>query len=311
MGGFGMKEQQYYEEIEHLIKSNEINQRVRKLEENHSLVETYWQIGKLIFEAQGGNSRAKYGNELIKKWSVKLTKLYGNGYSITNLKIMRKFYIIFQKGHPLGDQLTWSHYKELIYIKDENKRNYYINLCLKNNLSKRELINEIKSNSYERLIDKPNKIEIETPKTYSITTDMKNPIIIPVNHEVKNEHDLELNILANLDYFFRQLGNGFLYAGHQYKISDGNNNYYIDILLFNYKLNCFIVVELKLRSSKKEDKAQIEYYMKLVDEQIKEVHHNKTIGIIISKESDKLIVNFIKRDDIIPLYYELQERIKL
>ena len=86
-----MKEQQYYEEIEHLIKSNEINKRVRKLEENDSLVETYWQIGKLIFEAQGGNSRAKYGNELIKKWSVKLTKLYGNGYSITNLKIMRKF----------------------------------------------------------------------------------------------------------------------------------------------------------------------------------------------------------------------------
>ena len=309
MGGCGMKEQQYYEEIEHLIKSNEINKRVRKLEENHSLVETYWQIGKLIFEAQGGNSRAKYGNELIKKWSVKLTKLYGNGYSITNLKIMRKFYIIFQKGHPLGDQLTWSHYKELIYIKDENKRNYYINLCLKNNLSKRELINEIKSNSYERLIDKPNKIEI--PKTYSITTDMKNPIIIPVNHEVKNEHDLELNILANLDYFFKQLGNGFLYAGHQYKISNGNNNYYIDILLFNVKLNCYVVVELKLRSLRKEDKAQIEYYMNLVDEQIKEVHHNKTIGIIISKESDKLIVNFIRSNDIIPLYYELQERIKL
>ena len=122
---------------------------------------------------------------------------------------------------------------------------------------------------------------------------------------------LELNILANLDYFFKQLGNGFLYAGHQYKISNGNNNYYIDILLFNVKLNCYVVVELKLRSLRKEDKAQIEYYMNLVDEQIKEVHHNKTIGIIISKESDKLIVNFIRSNDIIPLYYELQERIKL
>ena len=306
-----MKEQQYYEEIEHLIKSNEINKRVRKLEDNHSLVETYWQIGKLIFEAQGGNSRAKYGNELIKKWSVKLTKLYGNGYSITNLKIMRKFYIIFQKGHPLGDQLTWSHYKELIYIKDENKRNYYINLCLKNNLSKRELIKEIKCNSYERLIEKPDKIDIFIPNKSTITTDMKNPIIIPIQNEVNNEHDLELNILANLDYFFKQLGNGFLYAGHQYKISNGNNNYYIDILLFNVKLNCYVVVELKLRSLRKEDKAQIEYYMNLVDEQIKEVHHNKTIGIIISKESDKLIVNFIRSNDIIPLYYELQERIKL
>lgn len=169
---------------------------------------------------------------------------------------------------------------------------------------------EIKSNSYERLIDKPRKIDIITPQKYSITTDMKDPIIIPVDKEIINEHDLELSILANLDYFFKQLGEGFAYISHQYKISNGNTNYFIDILLFNVKLNCYICLELKLRSLKKEDKAQIEYYMKLVDEQVKEVHHNKTIGIIISKESDKLIVNFIKRDNIIPLYYELEERIK-
>ena len=302
-----MSEEKYYQEIEHLVKSNEINKRVRKLEENHSLVETYWQIGKLIFEDQGGSKRAKYGNELIKKWSVKLTELYGKGYNASNLRKFRQFYLSFEKSSPLGSKLSWFHYRELLIFKDANKRNYYINLCIKNNLSKRELINEIKSNSYERLIDKPDKIDIFIPNKSTITTNMKNPIIIPVNHEVKNEHDLELSILTNLDYFFKQLGDGFTYVNHQYKISDGNNNYYIDILLFNYKLNCFIVVELKLRSLKKEDKAQIEYYMKLVDEQIKEVHHNKTIGIIISKESDKLIVNFIRSDDIIPLYYELQK----
>ena len=306
-----MKEQQYYEEIEHLIKSNEINKRVRKLEENHSLVETYWQIGKLIFEAQGGSKRAKYGNELIKKWSVKLTELYGKGYNASNLRKFRQFYLSFEKSSPLGSKLSWSHYRELLIFKDANKRNYYINLCIKNNLSKRELINEIKSNSYERLIDKPDKIDIFIPNKSTITTDMKNPIIIPIQNEVNNEHDLELSIISNLSFFFKQLGQGYSFIDNQYKISDGNNNYYIDILLFNYKLNCFIVVELKLRSLKKEDKAQIEYYMKLVDEQIKEVYHNKTIGIIISKESDKLIVNFIKSSDIIPLYYNLQERIKL
>ena len=136
---------------------------------------------------------------------------------------------------------------------------------------------------------------------------MKNPIIIPIDNEIKNEHDLELNILANLDFFFKQLGEGFTYVNHQYKINTGKNNYFIDILLFNYKLNCFVVVELKLRSLKKEDKAQIEFYMNLIDEQVKEVHHNKTIGIIISKESDKLIVNFIKRENIIPLSYKLKE----
>ena len=103
-------------------------------------------------------------------------------------------------------------------FKDENKRNYYINLCIKNNLSKRDLIDAIKSNSYERLVNKPEKIEIEIPKAYSITTDMKNPIIIFIQKEVHNEKDLELNILANLDFFFKQLGTGFVYIAHRYKL---------------------------------------------------------------------------------------------
>ena len=110
-------------------------------------------------------------------------------------------------------QLSWTNIIKILPIKDENKRNYYINLCIKNNLSKRELTDAIKSNAYERLVDKPDKIDIIVPVKQSITTDMKNPIIIPVKNELTNEHDLELNILANLDFFFRQLGNGFLYAG--------------------------------------------------------------------------------------------------
>ena len=137
--------------------------------------------------------------------------------------------------------------------------------------------------------------------------DMKNPIIIPVKNKVTSEYDLELNILANLDFFFRQLGNGFTYVGHQYKISDGKNYYFLDILLFNIEFNCYVIVELKLRELKKEDKAQIEFYMKLVDEQIKKPFHNKTIGIIISKESDNFIVNFVRQDDIVPLFYELEQ----
>ena len=167
-----MKED-YYEEIEHLIKKNEIQKQVRRLEENNDLVTTYWEIGKILVEAQGGSSRAKYGNELIKKWSLKLTELYGKGYDATNLKRFRQFYLIFEKGGALRHQLTWTHYRKLLPIKNENKRNYYINLCIKNNLSERELTKEIKSNSYERLIDKPDKIDIIVPEKYSITIDMK------------------------------------------------------------------------------------------------------------------------------------------
>ena len=302
-----MNEQQYYEEIEHLIKKHEVSKRVRRLEANNDLVTTYWNVGRLIVEAQGGEKRAKYGNELIKKWSVKLTEIYGKGYNYTNLFRFRKFYLCFPILAAARQVLSWTHYKKLLPIKDENKRNYYVNLCLKNNLSERELTREIKANAYERLVDKPDKIDIIAPTKYSITTDMKNPIIIPIKNEVANEYDLELNILANLDFFFKQLGNGFLYAGHQYKISDGKNNYFLDILLFNYEFNSFVICELKLRSLKKEDKAQIEYYMKLVDEQIKKPFHNKTVGIIISKESNEFIVNFVRQEDIIPLTYELEQ----
>ena len=302
-----MKEEQYYEEIEHLIKKHEVSKRVRRLEANNDLVTTYWNVGRLIVEAQGGSKRAKYGNELIKKWSVKLTEIYGKGYNYTNLFRFRKFYLCFPILAAARQVLSWTHYKKLLPIKDENKRNYYVNLCLKNNLSERELTREIKANAYERLVDKPDKIDIIAPTKYSITTDMKNPIIIPIKNEVANEYDLELNILANLDFFFKQLGNGFLYAGHQYKISDGKNNYFLDILLFNYEFNSFVICELKLCSLKKEDKAQIEYYMKLVDEQIKKPFHNKSIGIIITKESNEFIVNFVRGEDVIPLFYELEQ----
>ena len=300
-----MNEQQYYEEIEHLIKKHEVSKRVRSLEENNDLVTTYWNVGRLIVEAQGGSKRAKYGNELIKKWSIKLTETYGKGYDYTNLSRFRKFYIQFPILGPVA-QLSWTNIIKILPIQDENKKNFYVDLCIKNNLSKRGLIQEIKSNSYERLLDKPEKIDIIVPTKYSITTDMKNPIIIPVNNEVTNEYDLELNILANLDFFFKQLGEGFTYVGHQYKITDGKNSYYIDILLFNYKLNAFIVVELKMRSLKKEDKAQMEFYMKLVDEQVKESYHNKTIGIIITKESNEFIVNFVRQEDIIPLSFLME-----
>ena len=144
-----MSEERYDEEIEHLIKKNEISKRVRKLEENQTLVETYWNVGRLIVEAQGGSSRAKYGNELIKKWSAKLTELYGKGYDASNLRRFRLFYNVFPK-YGTVSHISWSMICVLLPIKDENKRNFYINLSIKNNLSVRELRQEIKSNSYER-----------------------------------------------------------------------------------------------------------------------------------------------------------------
>ena len=299
-----MQEQKYYNEIENYIKRNEVNKRRRLLEENYDTLNNYWNIGKLIVEAQGGKIHAKRGEELIKKWSIQFTKNYGKGYDATNLRRFRQFYLIFPKCGPVGHNISWTHFRYLIPIKDENKRNYYINLCIERNLSKRQLIEEIKSNGYERLINKMDNIEIvQNKKGYSVLNDMRNPIIIKVdkNKMINNEKDLELTILSEIEFILTQLGKGFCFIGSQYKI----NNYYIDILLFNIELNSYVVVELKVRKLKVEDKAQVEMYMKLVDENIKKATQNKTIGIIISKEQDKFVANFIKSDKLISLTYEL------
>lgn len=298
----------YYQEIESIIKKNEVNHRARRIEENTDNLSNYWNIGRLLVEAQGGETRAKYGNELIKKWSVKLTDKYGAGYNSTSLKRFRQFYIMFQKGAPVGHQLTWNHIQELLPIPNENERNYYINLCIKDNLSTRTLRQLKKNKTYERLLDKPDKIEIisQTPK-YSIKSEMHNPILLELNRNerIDNEHDLEVILLARLKSFFSQLGEGFTLVGNQYKISYDNKNYYIDILLFNIELNCYVVVELKVRELRKEDKGQIEFYMNLIDKTLKKSLHNKTIGILITKEQDKFIANFVGSDEIIPLTYEV------
>lgn len=296
-----------YEEVETLVKKVEIGKAIKERQANNEITEAYWNIGKLIIDAQGGKEKSKYGDKLLKEWSEKLSKEYGKGYDYTNLSRFRQLYLYFPIIGPVGQQLNWTIIRTILPIKDENKRNYYINLCIKNNLSKRELIKEIKSNSFERLEHKPDKVDIITSAIVpAITENFKNPILLNLNgNKVENEKDLEKLIYSQLSYVFMQLGNDFTWVGNQYKISDGNKNYYIDMLLYNVNYNCYVVVEIKCRSLKKEDKGQTEFYMTLVDKYKKRANNNPTIGIIITREQDKFVANFVKSEKLVPLTYEL------
>ena len=296
-----------YEEVETLVKKVEIGKAIKERQANNEVTEAYWNIGKLIVDAQDGKEKNKYGDKLLKEWSEKLTQEYGKGYDYTNLSRFRQLYLYFPIIGPVGQQLNWTIIRTILPIKDENKRNYYINLCIKNNLSKRELIKEIKSNSFERLEHKPDKVDIITSAIVpAITENFKNPILLNLNgNKVENEKDLEKLIYSQLSYVFMQLGNDFTWVGNQYKISDGNKNYYIDMLLYNINYNCYVVVEIKCRSLKKEDKGQTEFYMALVDRYKKRANNNPTIGIIITKEQDKFVANFVKNEKLVPLTYEL------
>lgn len=296
-----------YEEVETLVKKVEIGKAIRERQANNEITEAYWNIGKLIVDAQGGKEKSKYGDKLLKEWSEKLTQEYGKGYDYTNLSRFRQLYLYFPIIGPVGQQLNWTIIRTILPIKEENKRNYYINLCIKNNLSKRELIKEIKHNSYERLEHKPDKVDIiASLRVPAITENFKNPILLNLNgNKVENEKDLEKLIYSQLSYVFMQLGNNFTWVGNQYKISDGNKNYYIDMLLYNINYNCYVVVEIKCRSLKKEDKGQTEFYMTLVDKYKKRANNNPTIGIIITREQDKFVANFVKSEKLVPLTYEL------
>ncbi len=214
----------YLKKIQKLIETNEVNIRKYNYYKNESLVNTYYNIGKLLVEAQGGKSRATYGNELIKNWSVKLTKLYGKGYDYSNLKRFRQFYITFEKSGPLGHQLTWTNIRILLAIKDENKRNYYINMCIKKNLSKRKLIELIKSNYYERLsIKNKENINIITKEEDLTISDMlKNPIYIEVEKNIDkiSEKLLQELIIEKLESLLLELGHGFAYLGKEVKLGE-------------------------------------------------------------------------------------------
>ena len=297
----------YYDEIKNYVKKVEIGRAIREANANNELVDSYWNIGKLIVDAQGGKEKSKYGDKLLKEWSEKLTQEYGKGYDYSNMRRFRQFYLTFPIVDTVCPQLSWSVIRVLLPIVDLNKRNYYINLCIENKLSVRELKQEMKSNSYERLEHKPDKIDIVVPtRVPNIANNFKNPILLKLkDNEIKNESDLEKLIYSQLSYVFLQLGNGFTWVGNQYKISDGNKNYFIDMLLYNYVYNCFVVVEIKCRKLKKEDKGQVEFYMNLVDSFVKEASNNPTIGIIITKNQDKFIANFVRNEKIMPLTYEL------
>ena len=278
----------YYDEIKERLLKSEIYDRVKDYSKDRNKVITYFEIGKLLSEAG-----KEYGKNIIKSYSEKLMIEVGKKYNERNLRYMRQFYEIFVniKWNPLGSKLSWSHYRELLVVKNIDEIRYYIDICEKNNLTKKELHDKIKSHEYDRLsIDAKNKL-MES-KELQVDDLIPNPILIKVNSldERLTEYALKQAILNNLDEFLNQLGNGFTYVGNEYRIKIGNVYNYIDLLLFNYEYNCFIVLELKVTELKKEHIGQIQVYMNYIDENLRQINQDKTIGIIICKKDNKYII---------------------
>jgi predicted nuclease of restriction endonuclease-like (RecB) superfamily len=246
----------YYDQIKEKLIDVEVQNRVKDYSKNKYTLEKYFEVGRLLVEAQNGEKRAKYGDELIKEYSIKLAEKFGNKYSYRTLLRIRQFYIMFQdkKVSTLSTQLSWSHYQEVLVLNDYKKIDYYINKSIKYNLSVRKLRELIKSNEYERLPESA-KNKLITSENTTISDIVPNPIIIKnnANIEVAKEKVLQQLILEDIPSFLKQLGNGFTFIDNEYPISiDGIYNY-IDLLLFNIDFNCYVVIELKLNKLNKDN----------------------------------------------------------
>ena len=291
----------YYNEIKEQIINNEITKRVKDYSKNRSDLTTYYNVGKLLSEAG-----KHYGEGIIKEYSKKLTAEVGKGYSITRLKYIRRFYEVCIKSPSVTDLLTYTHYCELIWFDDINKINYYINISIEQNLSVRKLRERIKQNEYERLPE-GTKNKIINKEKQKVEDLIKNPIIIKNrnNYEIISEKILQKIILEDIENFMKELGNSFCFIGSEYKLKIGNKYNYIDLLLYNIKFKCYVVIELKITELKKEHIGQIQVYMNFIDKNLKTFEENKTIGIIIVKKDNKYIMEYCSDKRIIAREYEL------
>ena len=291
----------YYDEIKNELVNNEITKKVKDYSKNRSDLITYYNVGKLLSEAG-----KHYGEGIIKEYSKRLTNEFGTKFGITLLKRIRQFYIVIEKGATMSHQLSWSHYCELLPVNSIDKINYYIKITKEQNLSVRELRAKIKNNEYERL-DESTKEKLKEKEKLKLPDLVKNPIQIRNTSDYNeiSEKVLQKLILEDIPSFLDELGNGFTFVRNEYKIKIGDRYNYIDLLLFNYEFNCFVVIELKVSELKKEHIGQIEFYMNYIDKNLKNINQNKTIGIIICKKENRYVIEYCSDDRILAREYEL------
>ena len=293
----------YYNEIKTELINNEIYKKVKDYSKNKSDLTTYYNVGKLLSEAG-----KHYGESIIKKYSIRLTDELGKGYTETNLKYFRQFYT-FSKSHTVCDELSWSHYRTLLPLSNNIIIEYYIYICISQNLSVRELRSRIKSKEYERLPESTKNKLIVKDQT-QVSDYVKNPIII------KNKRNIDVNnisekilqdlILDDIPSFLYELGEGFTFIRNEYKIKIGNNYHRIDLLLFNYIYNCFVVIELKVTDFKSSYIGQIKEYMNYIDKNVKKPIHDNTAGIIIVKKNNKFVMEYCSDPRILTKEYILK-----
>ena len=269
---------------------------------NFTMVEAYWEIGRQIEEAVG--ERAEYGKGLLKFLSNQLTSEFGKGFTVANLRNMRQFFQTFPNRYALRSELTWTHYRMLMRVDDNNRRDFYLRECAESEWSSRQLERQINSFFYERLLatqksgrdDVRNEIQTLEPKIDPEYI-LKDPYILEFLDLKENrdyrENDLEQALIDKIQDFLLELGKGFSFVKRQKRITtESGEHYYIDLVFYNYILKCFVVIDLKTGKLTYQDIGQIDFYVRLFDDKVKQADDNPTIGIVLCADRDESIVKY-------------------
>ena len=265
------------------------------------MVLAYWQIGKMIVEKQGGAGRAKYGDGLIKELSTQMTKDFGKGFTITNLKYMRQFYLEYPKSHSLRDQLSWTHYRLLLSLEDENARDFYVKEAIENNWSTRQLEREINTFSYQRYLASHGNHDVaddavKREEPFNPLNIIKDPYVLDFTGIKPDasffESDLEQALIDHLQEFLLELGSGFAFVARQRRFNMDGRNFYVDLVLYNYKLKCFVLIDLKRGDLTHQDIGQMQMYVNYYTRELMESGDNPPVGIILSTDKSDTLVRY-------------------
>ncbi len=279
---------------------------------NTTMVQTYWQIGQLIVEdEQRGNERAEYGKAVLQNLATELTKEFGKGFDVRNLRNMRKFYLEFPNRNTLCSELSWSHYRILIRIQDKQARLWYMQETAEQNWSVRALERQIGTLYYERLIATQQKSqdiqplideceEKTLPLTLSPADYLRDPYIfdfLGLPSDSLQESELEQALIDNLQLFLLELGKGFAFVERQQRISTDDGDYYIDLVFYNFHLKCFLLIDLKMHKLSHQDIGQMDMYVRMYEEQKRRHDDNPTIGLILCTENNHTVAKYSVLND--------------
>ena len=221
---------------------------------NFAMVEAYWNIGKSIIEEQGGNEKAEYGTGLLKELSKQMTQDFGKGFTVANLKNMRQFYLTFPNGYALRSELSWTHYRLLMRVENENAREFYMQEAVKSQWSTRQLERQINSFFYES--------------------------------------DLEQALITHLQKFLLELGRGFSFVARQKRITFDGRHFRIDLVFYNYILKCFVLIDLKVGDLTHQDLGQMQMYVHYYERELMNEGDNPPIGIVLCADKSESVVKY-------------------